>query len=74
MNEQEARVVLQERMIERDIAERRTCAQIVEDMGLVPVADTVTIVPVIGENGRLQAENMTRNVEQVPQPYFVKTR
>lgn len=72
LTEVDARALLAERKIERDILETRTCAQIVEALGLVSMEESLIIEPVMSENARIQAENMTRNVRQERAPYFVR--
>lgn len=70
--ETEARVLLAERKIERDISDNRTCAQIAEAMGIISVQESFVIAEVMSDNAKLQAENMTRNVRPERAPYFVR--
>ena len=72
--ESEARVLLAERKIERDIQDNRSCAEIAEAMGIISIQESFTIAEVMSDNAKLQAENMTRNVRPAPTPYFVKLR
>jgi hypothetical protein len=70
--EAEARVLLAEHKIERDILENRSCAEIVEALGIISIQESITISNVMSENAKLQAENMTRNVRPGRAPYFVR--
>lgn len=70
--EAEARILLAEHKIERDILESRSCAEIAEALGIVPLHETVAISAVVANQARLQVENMTRNVRPEHPPYFVR--
>jgi hypothetical protein len=72
MIETEARSLLAERKMERDIEDNRSCAEIVEALGLIPIAETVKITHVMSDNAKLQVENMTINVRPERPPYFVR--
>jgi hypothetical protein len=70
--ENEARAIMAEQRMERDILETRSCAEIVEALGLVSAVASLEVAPVMSENAKLQAASMTQNVRPDRPPYFVR--
>ncbi len=43
LSEKEAREILQERKVERDLTETRTCLEVVQDLGLVSLRPEIVV-------------------------------
>ena len=69
MNEKEAREVMRQQRVERDILDTSTCVEIVDRLGLIPDPEPVLDTP---EEARKkdQVRNMVAHIGPDRSPYF----